>query len=117
VNRRAEILKELVRFESPSEPLLRELQTFGWDWSGAPLVVLGKEDLLRIIDRFLTGKITAAKLQEWAENLEVREDVAFDEKSAELLNDIFFRIATPMINEPLTHEVVQAMRNEIAQRC
>ena len=72
---------------------------------------------MRIIDRFLAGNITAAQLQEWAENLEVREDVAFDEKNAELLDDIFFRIATPMINEPLTLEVVRAMRNEITQSC
>jgi hypothetical protein len=47
----AEILQELARFETPTEPLLRELRSFGWDWSDAPLLVLKKEDFLRIIDR------------------------------------------------------------------
>jgi hypothetical protein len=106
MRRRTQILQELARFETPSEPLLRELRSFGWDWTGKPLLVLTKADILRVIDRFLAGQISAAQLQEWAENLEVREDVAFEERDAELLDDIFFRIATPMINEPLTHEVV-----------
>jgi hypothetical protein len=115
MQRRAEILQELARFETPTEPLLQELLSFGWDWSDAPLLVLSKADLLRVIDRFLAGQISAAQLQQWAENLEEREDVAFDESDAELLGGIFFRIATPMINEPLAHDVVQRMRDEITQ--
>ena len=113
--RRAEILQELARFETPSEPLLRELRTFRWDWSDAPLLVLTRADFLRIIDRFLAGQISVAQLQEWAENLEVREDVAFEDSCRDLLDDIFFRIATPEVNEPLTHEVVQRMRDEITR--
>jgi hypothetical protein len=113
--RRAEILQELARFETPTEPLLQELRSFVWDWDGEPLLVLTKADFLRVIDRFLAGQLSAAQLQEWAENLEVRDDVAFDETEAELLDSIFFRIATPMINEPLTHEVVQKMRDEITR--
>jgi hypothetical protein len=113
--RRSEILQELARFETPTEPLLQELRSFGWDWHGEPLLVLTKADLLRVIGRFLAGELSAAQLQQWAENLEVREDVAFDERDAELLDGIFFRIATPMINEPLTHEVVQRMRDEITR--
>jgi hypothetical protein len=115
MSRRAEILQELARFETPTEPLLRELRSFGWDWSDAPLLVLKKADFLRVVDRFLAGQISAAQLQEWAENLEEREDVAFDESEGELLDDIFFRIATPEINEPLTQEVVQRMRHELTR--
>jgi hypothetical protein len=117
MNRRAEILEELVRYEKPSEPLMRELKSFGWDWpEGAPLVVLKKEHLLRVIDRFLADEITAAQLQEWAENLEAREDVAFDPKEEELLDDVFFRVATPFINETLTKEAVRMMRDELTQK-
>jgi hypothetical protein len=115
VNRRAEVLQELVRYEKPTEPLMRELKSFGWDWSDAPLLVLKKEDLLKIINRFLSGEISATQLQEWAENLEVREDIAFDEKESELIDDVFFRLATPEINEPLTSESVQRMKDELTR--
>ena len=113
MNRRAEILQELVCYERPSEPLLDELRAFGWDWEGEPLLILKKGDLLRVIDRFLSGGITAAQLQQWAENLECREDMAFDPAEEELLDDVFFRLATPFINEPLTRESVTKMRNEL----
>jgi hypothetical protein len=115
MNRRAEILQELARFEMPSGPLLLELQSFGWDWPDAPLLILKREDFLRVIDRFLAGQVSATQLQQWAENLEVREDVDFDESDRELLDHIFFRIATPMINEPLTQEVVRGMRDKLAK--
>src|SRR6059058_1573276 len=99
MTRRAEILQDLVRYEKPTEPLLNELKTFGWDWTGEPLVILRKDDIIRMIDRFLSAEITAAQLQEWAENLECREDVAFDPAGKELIDDMFFRLATPFINE------------------
>ena len=114
MNRRAEILQALVRFEAAPEPLLRELRQFGWDWSGEPLVILGRDDLLSILDRFLGGQISAAQLQAWAESLECREDVAFDPADEPLLDDVFFRLATPFINEPLTREVVQSMKDALA---
>jgi len=115
MNRRAEILRELVRFEKSTAPLKSELGSFGWDWVGEPLVILQKNDLLRIIDRFLNGDISAVQLQEWAENLEVRDDVRFDEREKDLLDAVFFRIATPFINEPLTVASVSEMKRKLLE--
>ena len=95
---------------------MRELGTFGWDWDGPPLLILTKDHLVRVIDRFLSGEIDAVKLQAWAENLEVREDVAFDEVENELIDDAFFRLATPKINEPLTRRSVQEMKDRLAAK-
>ena len=113
MTRRAEILQELVRYERPTHPLLEELRTFGWDWDGEPLLILRKDDLLSIIGRFLSGGITATQLQQWAENLECREDVAFDSSDQELIDGVFFRLAAPFINEPLTTESVTRMKHEL----
>ncbi len=115
MNRRAEILQELVRFNSPTQLLKRELASFGWDWDGEPLLIITKEDVLRVMDRFLSGEISAEQLQEWAENLELREDVEFHERERELVDPIFFRIATPEINEPLTPDSVRRMKSELTE--
>jgi ribosomal protein L15 len=113
MNRRAEILQELARFEKPQEPLLRELGSFGFNWTEEPLLVLKKDHLLSVIDRFLRGEIRSAQLQQWAEAFEVREDVGFDEREEEQIKDVFFRLATPEINEPLTHQTVRRMKDEL----
>jgi len=112
--RRADILRRLVRYEEPPEPLVQELRGFPWDWfEEEPLVVLSISDLLRVIDRFLAGEIDAQQLQDWAERLECREDFGFDLAHEELVDDVFFRLASPFINEPLTAETVSRMREQL----
>jgi hypothetical protein len=112
-SRRAEIVKELVEFKTSSEPLIQELRSFGWGWDGEPLLIITREPILSVIERCLKGELSNAQLQEWAENLEVREDVAFDPRYQVELDDICFRIANPEINEPLTPAVIQGMKAEL----
>jgi hypothetical protein len=103
-----------VRYEEPPEPLVSELQEFPWDWPEEELLaVLSVDDLRRVIDRFLAGEINAQQLQDWAERLECREDVGFDPANEGLIDDVFFRLAAPFINEPLTPETVSRMREQL----
>ena len=114
IERRAEILKRLIRYEEPPEPLASALNEFSWDWlEDEPLIRLRASDLLRVIDRFLAGNIDAQQLQDWAERLECREDIGFESDDKQLVDDVFFRLATPFINEPLTHESVSRMREQL----
>jgi len=114
MNRRAEILHELVAYRPPTEQLHAELWTFGWDWlDDEPLLIITREHLLSIIDRYLAGEISSAQLQQWAENLECREDVDFEETNKDIIDSVFFRLALPEINGVLTPESVQGMKAEI----
>jgi hypothetical protein len=113
VDRRADILKRLIRYAEPPELLVNELREFPWDWLEEPLVRLHASDLLRVIDRFLAGDIDAQQLQDWAERLECREDIGFGPDDEQLVDDVFFRLATPFINEPLTQETVARMREQL----
>lgn len=111
--RRATILHDLIRFETPDQPLVDELRSFGWDWDGPPLAIIRGEDILRQLERCLAGDISSSDLQRWAENLEVREDVAFDPEQESILDEVFFQIATPEINRELTPEVCLELRNQL----
>lgn len=114
MNRRAEILQELVAYRPPTEQLHAELRTYGWDWlDDEPLLIITREHLLSIIDRYLAGEITSAQLQQWAENLECREDVDFEETNKDIIDSVFFRLALPEINGVLTPESVKGMKEEI----
>jgi hypothetical protein len=77
MQRRAELLGKLVRYDGSPAPILSELREMGWDWNGEPLLLLTKEHFLGVMDRYLAGSISAQELEEWAESLEQREDVAF----------------------------------------
>ena len=88
------MLKRLVEFREPTEPILKELGSFGWDWDEDPLLVVSADHLQAVLSRFLGGEIDAGQLVSWADNLESRDDVGFDPPQEEFLKDLLFRIAT-----------------------
>jgi hypothetical protein len=114
MHRRTEILKELVRFTRPAEPLWRELSSFGWDCDDESIhLVFKKEDLVAVLDRFLVGDISPKELEDWAEGLECRDDITFAEKESEMMRDMLFRISSPAITKALTIQSVTQMKYEL----
>lgn len=111
---RAELLNRLVEFRGPAEPILEELRALGWDWDEDPLLVLFTDHFPTVFRRFFGGEINAGQLEEWAGNLESRDDVGFDPHQEESLKDLLFQIATPENNEPLTAGLVEGMQHEIS---
>ncbi len=110
---RAELLKGLVEFRVPAEPILKELGSLGWDWDEDPLLVLVADHFLAVFRRFLDGEIDAGQLEEWAENLESREDIGFDSPNEEFLKDLLSRLATPENNEPLTADLIRGVQQQL----
>ena len=106
---RADLLAKVVRYELPLEETLVMLRAYGWD-SDKELLILSGPDVLSIIDRFLTGDITARQLQHWAELLEMRDDLGYDEDRADLLRRIIFRLANPEANGTITRGLVSEIR-------
>lgn len=78
----------------------------GWDWLGAPLIVLTPDHFLKIMGRFLSGSLSAEQVEEWAGNLEGRDDVAFSPGNEELLDEVLFCLATPSINHGIDRESI-----------
>lgn len=77
-----------------------ELKTYPWDIPEA-LVSLDASDILSILERFLQGALTAEDVEQWANALEIREDV---ECRDEQVKEALFELANPSITEPLTRD-------------
>ena len=91
---RTEVLKNLAVLSMPTAKLKNELHKFSWD-SENPLIVFKKEYLLQVIDKFQKNKITLSELIEWANLLEVREDIEYEKPYDAQINKIIFTIANP----------------------
>ena len=87
----------------------------GWDWSDEPLLILTAEHFVSVMDRFLSDRLTADQLEEWAENLEQREDVGFASEKKELLDDLLFCLANPSINYEITQEIIHQLRQRLLE--
>lgn len=112
--RRAELLRQLVELTAPPEPAMKELAKLGWDWAGAPLVIIERRHMASVLERFLAGTLSVSELRGWAERLEGRDDVGFEEEHGDLLRELFFRIANTEINGAITAEVAGAMKDVLA---
>ncbi len=109
---RRELVESLVRYDLPIEPVLERLAAFGWD-ADAPLVQIRVDDVLAILNRYLAGELSADQIEDWANHLEVRDDVGMDPPHEEVLREIIFRLANPYLNHEITPELVNNIHAEL----
>lgn len=84
---------------------MSELSSYGWDHE-KELVILLPHHLIKIIDSVLEGRQTFDDLKEWAEAVELREDIGRLEGYEDILNEIVFTLANPEISSCTTeHEL------------
>ncbi|NIL61431.1 hypothetical protein [Salinispora arenicola] len=98
---RAAALRALIKLDMTPGAALTALAGYGWD-SGEDLVMLTTTDLRRMLHRYLGGELTEDEWQLWAEALESRDDIGFDDETAEVIKEFIFQSATPEIFEPLS---------------
>jgi hypothetical protein len=110
---RKSLLERIVRFELPIEDSIAMLRAYGWD-SEEELVVLAAADALRILERYLGGELSAQQVEYWAELLEMRDDVGFEERWSSELRRLIFVLANPEINEPLMPALAIKLRRVLA---
>lgn len=95
---RIKSLQDLIKFARPLEEVRGELRRHEFD-SLEPLAKLDRGDVVRILERFLRCEITAEDVEEWAEAIELRDDI---EVSDEELKEAIFDLANPVLQGALT---------------
>jgi hypothetical protein len=106
MEKRYEFLRDLFDFEKPLDIISSQLKTLDWDFEGEPLVLTRKE-LVSSLRSFLAGKKSAEELEHWANLIEMREDIDFDEEFETLINDTVYKLANPKLEGELTKERCQ----------
>jgi hypothetical protein len=103
---RKSALEDLIHLRGPVADAMKRLRAF--DWDGAPdLVTLSPATVIEALDRYLSGDVTAEEIEKWAEGIEVRDDVAFPPLFDTVLKELFFELAHPEINRPLSADTAR----------
>lgn len=100
-DRRRAVLRDLIDFNRPIRDLRMDLGEFPWDID-EELITLTAGDVDRILRRYLAGELSAKEVEDWAETLEVREDVGFDELPNEQVLEAVHFLANPCLHGDLT---------------
>lgn len=107
------ILLDLVHFKNNIDTLKNMLSQIGFD-SETELVSMSRDDIAEILQRSLDKKISFLELEEWANLIECREDIGFeDEKTQEMI----FKLANPYLYGKLDEKQVLSYLNELDEKC
>jgi hypothetical protein len=99
---RRNLLQRLIHGQLAGADASKQLAPLDWDVD-EPVVTLSATDATHLLSEFLAGKRRADEIVDWAEALEVREDVEIDAP----VRDLLFVLANPEINGPLTPEIAR----------
>ncbi|QDH80579.1 hypothetical protein FKX85_16640 [Echinicola soli] len=108
-NDRENTLNELLNFERRLVELRYSLSVLEWD-SEEEIVTLTLNHLKNILNRYLEKELSDNDIYEWANLIEMREDIRLDPTHEDLLKELIFELANPEINGSLTKERSLEMR-------
>ena len=98
---RFDVLRELVAFSKPVGVLSSSLSKFDWDYEGEPLVVTASQ-IQGVLKFFLAGEYTAKDMEDWANLIECREDLEFEEHHHEAIENVVHCLANPALQGEIT---------------
>jgi hypothetical protein len=108
---RKHILRRLIDLDGDIESINSELRAFSWD-AEDDCVVLTMLKLKAALLKCLSGKRTMAELERWADLIECREDINFEEAYNDKIKAIIHRLANPEINGPVTTDLINEWLND-----
>jgi hypothetical protein len=99
-NSRQAVLNSLLAYDRPADVLRMALGQYEWGCP-EPLVVLTRERVVSVLQRFLRGELSADAVEAWADLVELREDIDLPD---EQVVDAIFVLANPTINSALDNQ-------------
>lgn len=107
------ILLDLIHFKNNIDTLRNMLSQIGFD-SETELVSMSRDNIVEILQRSLDKKISFLELEEWANLIECREDIGFEDKKTQ---EMIFKLANPYLHGKLDEGHVLSYLNELDEKC
>ena len=111
---RLELLTDLVAFNKPIKILADGLSKFDWDYEEQPLIISASQ-VQDILQRFLDGEFSAKELEEWANIIECREDLEFEEKKHREIENIIYCLANPSLQGEINPTLCKNLFNTLTR--
>lgn len=110
--RRFKILSDLISFKEPIAVLSERLKTLGWDYEGPGFYVKSSE-IRGVLNRFVSGEISVDELEEWANLIECREDLQFEDAKSEQIDHVIFLLANPALEGQIDYASCKKLINSL----
>lgn len=105
---RQQALENLLAFNGNVAALVQKLGAFPWD-SEVALVVLTRQHAASVLQRYLHRQLDEHQLEMWANAIEGREDIDFENGYEEVIGDVIHHLANPLLTETITLQKCQQL--------
>ncbi len=102
---RIELLKDLITLNRGLKDIQSDLSHYPWDVDET-LIIITKADFSNVAQYYLDNKISVDELEDWANAVECREDIDFEN---EKIKQFVFELANPIIDGEINIEKVKKM--------
>nr|WP_300311505.1 hypothetical protein [Halomonas sp.] len=100
---RFDALRDLIGFNKPVSVLSDTLKNYEWDYDGEPFIITPLY-VRKILIRFLNKEFSAQDLEDWANLIEGREDLEFEEAYNDEIENIIYSLANPVLQGEITFD-------------
>ena len=97
------LLEQLIKFILPIEKLIDSLRALKWD-SDETVILLERADIIAVLNRYMNDEITESYVEMWANAVEGREDVEYEDGYEDIIQSTIFELANPLLTKNLTLE-------------
>ena len=94
---RNQLLEDLLWFKDDLSRIREQLTKFPWD--GVEEATLKASHIRSVLERFIREELSASQVEDWANMIEGRDDVAYDETTRAALKELIFELANPVLSE------------------
>ncbi len=98
---RRALLADLVELRRAPNAAAAAIRTVQWD-SDSELVTLSRVHVVGLLQRYLRGELTSSDLETWADAVEGRDDIGYEQDHGDVLRALVFETANPTLAEPIT---------------
>ncbi len=112
---RRKLLKKLLKYDGNLKEITTSLEKLGWD-SNVSLITLQRQEIIEILNRYIKSEFTTSDIEEWANAIEGREDIDYENGYDELISTIIFKLANPLLTQGLDPQVASEIINSLTKK-
>jgi hypothetical protein len=111
---RMQVIESLILFSRPLSETKKTLSQLPFDYAGSPYILTANA-VIHVIDLFESRIISSQELSEWAELIEMRDDIEPDSANSEIREWIIatiFSLANPELAGASIPTMIEAIRKD-----
>ncbi|WP_050726935.1 hypothetical protein [Vulgatibacter incomptus] len=113
---RQRVLRSLLELDGPLGEVLYVLAALPWDCDEEVVTLLPRH-VVRTLERFSIGSLSAGEVERWADSIEGRDDIGLDAECRDTLKEVVFFLANPVLEGVLTNEGARRWIERLAKDC